>query len=61
MGGGDAGLDLGHQQVEHLGGDPPGPAHALEILRPVQGDGEMGALGGSNVSASGMIDIILPI
>ena len=33
-----------HQQVQHLGGQPAGPAHALEILRLVQRHREMGAL-----------------
>ena len=45
-GGGDARLDQGHQQVQHLGGQAAGPAHALEIRRLVQGDGEMGLAGG---------------
>ena len=43
IGGGDAGLHFGHQQVQHFGGQPAGPAHALEILRMVHRHREMGA------------------
>ena len=44
--GGDARLHFGHQQVEHLGRQPSGAAHALEIGRIVQRHREMGAAGG---------------
>ena len=43
--GGDAGLHLGNEQVEHLGGQPAGAAHALEVLRLVQSHREMGPAG----------------
>ena len=46
LGGGDARLHQRHQQVQHLGGQAAGPAHALEIRRIVQGDREMGLAGG---------------
>ena len=46
MGGGDAGLHLRHEQVQHLGREPARAAHALEILGAVQRDREMGPLGG---------------
>jgi len=45
-GGGDPGFHQRHQQVQHLGGQPSGPAHALEIARLMQGDGKMGLAGG---------------
>ncbi len=46
MGGGDAGLHFGDQEIEHFGRQPSGAAHALETRRIVDGDGEAGAPGG---------------
>jgi hypothetical protein len=44
--GGNAGLHQGGDEVQDLGGQPAGPAHAVEILLAVQGDGKMGLAGG---------------
>jgi hypothetical protein len=40
----DSGDDVGRQRVEDLGGEPPGPAHPFEALRPVQLDDAVASL-----------------
>src|SRR3954469_13721757 len=45
-GGGDTRFDQRHQQVQHLGGQPAGPAHTLEIGGIVHRNREMGLAGG---------------
>ena len=56
------GLHQGHQQVQHLGGQPAGPAHALEIGRAVHGHGEMRLARGLEICRlSGMMVIGLAI
>ena len=44
--GGHARCDLGHQKVQHLGRQPPGPAHALEAGFAMDGHRHPGAAGG---------------
>ena len=46
MGRGHARFHFRHQQVEHLGRQPSGPPHALEVLFRVQGHREMSAARG---------------
>ena len=54
-GGGDARLHLRHQQVQHFGGQPAGPAHALEIRRARAGSRRNGPCARlRKVSVSGM-------
>ena len=44
--GGHAGLHRGHHQIEHFGGQPARPAHALERFRPMDRNGERRAARG---------------
>jgi hypothetical protein len=39
LAGGDAGLHVRGDEVEHLGGEPPGDAHALQLFGGLQDDG----------------------
>ena len=53
-GGGDARLDQRHHQVQHLGGQPPGLAHAVKGRRIMDRHGQMGlARGFENLGVGG--------